>query len=362
MSTSRDVIDRVGDRFSLPEDPFDRLVRRRDRRQRIRRARAGLLALLISLVAVTALFRAFEPKRVPAVRPVIPQAITSHDSFIDIGTGRVTPLPDGFRSFPGSATAYQISPDGSQIAFSGSAGEGYQIYVANKDGTEISQLTEDPTQASFPRWSPDGTKIVYESGEFSGFGPSRIVVVDLSSREATPIASANGWAGRLLMRPSFDPGGTSVLFTKVGGISTDLWSVPVAGGEATRVLRDASYGSYSPDGKTIAYRPAGPGWWSRAVCFANTDRSDPHPTWRCSSGADAHILVSFPVFADQILWSPEGTRTIYERLPGHEVALDLAIGEISRVGVGHHASWFDEHTLIVDRDWIAAACDALERD
>src|SRR5207344_367238 len=159
----------------------------------------------------------------------------------------------------------------------------------------------------------------------------------------------DGSAGRLLMRPSFNPDGESVLFTKVGEVSTDLWSVPVVGGEATRVLREASYGSYSPDGKTIAYRPAGTGWWSRGICFANADRSDPHPTLRCS-GADGHILVSFPVFADQILWSPEGTRIIYGSPLGNEVALDLAAGEIWRVGVGRHASWFDEHTLIVDRD------------
>lgn len=53
------------------------------------------------------------------------------------------------------------SPDGKQIAFaSNRRGHGYQIFVMNADGTNVQLVANTEGRATAPRWSPDG-KVIY---------------------------------------------------------------------------------------------------------------------------------------------------------------------------------------------------------
>src|SRR5918996_1237556 len=58
--------------------------------------------------------------------------------------------------------------------------------------------------------------------------------------------------------------GGSLYYTSPDRTSTrwDLWSVPVAGGEPTLVVRNASMGVYAPDGQTLAYLDSPRGGWT----------------------------------------------------------------------------------------------------
>jgi TolB protein len=63
------------------------------------------------------------------------------------------------------------SPDGSRIAYSASTGEWNtmentttnEIYVMDAEGTNVHQLTDNTAYDSYPRWSPDGSLIVFSS-------------------------------------------------------------------------------------------------------------------------------------------------------------------------------------------------------
>jgi Tol biopolymer transport system component len=81
-----------------------------------------------------------------------------------------------------------------QIAFmSDRQGAQADVYVMNADGTEVVNLTDQPTTDSTPKWSPDGTKIVYSSTVGTA---QDILVIDLdggSRREGrTEVVSPTG--------------------------------------------------------------------------------------------------------------------------------------------------------------------------
>lgn len=60
MGEYRSVLERIGDRISMPEPAFERLRRRRDRRTRIDRVVAGSVALILAAVATGVVVRAFD--------------------------------------------------------------------------------------------------------------------------------------------------------------------------------------------------------------------------------------------------------------------------------------------------------------
>ena len=63
------------------------------------------------------------------------------------------------------------SPDGQRIAFISKRDENWNIYVVNADGSSLeARLTNDPQDDYFGSWSPDGQRIVFTrgSGEEAG--------------------------------------------------------------------------------------------------------------------------------------------------------------------------------------------------
>ncbi len=60
-------------------------------------------------------------------------------------------------------TAPALSPDGQKVAFMSRREGNWNIYVANIDGSELQQLTEDAAQDGLPTWSPDGNAIAFVS-------------------------------------------------------------------------------------------------------------------------------------------------------------------------------------------------------
>jgi Tol biopolymer transport system component/subtilisin family serine protease len=70
----------------------------------------------------------------------------------------------------------RYSPDGTKIVFQSSRDGQAEIYVMNSDGTGQTRLTNNPAMDTAPAWSPDGTKILFTSLRDGPMSPALYVM------------------------------------------------------------------------------------------------------------------------------------------------------------------------------------------
>jgi Tol biopolymer transport system component len=353
MPELREVYDRVTEQRSPPPGALER---QRDRQQRnARNRKVGTIALsaVLVVVAILAVVLAGDATHTrdqtnePAHRPTVSPAPGAY--LFDLDTGQRT-LVEGIES-PGTLSpGIAVSPDGSMVAYAGYDGGKLVIYVANADGTSIRPLEETGTDGAAvgPEFSPDGSQIVYQvrgAGNLVG----DIFVVDVATGATTRVTNLEPADSSLwYMGPHFGPDGRTIFFTapRPGtGRRWDIWSVPVAGGTPTIVLRGAIGGRLSPDGRTIVYFEPDPSLDSPYLgdmWLADADGSNP----RRVTGVQGDVFGA--------RWSPDGTRIAFTDQASRSASVvDLATGEVTQVLddiTNRFPEWVDDHTWIVGED------------
>ena len=157
-----------------------------------------------------------------------------------------------------------ISPDGKRISFSGYVGSRGDVYVANSDGTNPIKLTnsQDGENQVIPNFSPDGQSIAFESNLEE---PSKtnyrlwVIRADGAGLHELPIEKSSSGDAYDDMGPKFSPDGTKILFASDRDNQPghfDLYVVDVDGSH----LRRLTYGvnnsfsrGWSPDGRHIVF-------------------------------------------------------------------------------------------------------------
>jgi Tol biopolymer transport system component len=106
--------------------------------------------------------------------------------------------------------------------------------------------------------------------------------------------------------PRFSPDGTQILFSRPDGAATSLYRAAVLGGEARRLLEGATEGDWSPDGGRIAFLrlQREEGQTVTVVGVAAADGSEPREVAKVPGGMRAPR------------WSPDGRELAVVPVPG----------------------------------------------
>jgi Tol biopolymer transport system component len=188
------------------------------------------------------------------------------------------------------------SPDGTKIAFYGyprgavRGGANYDVYVMNAEGSGVTNLTTSLADVATwfsqldPKWSPDGTKIVYD-------GDDGLYVMNADGSDQTRVASGQD--------ASWSPDGSRIAFEGPGGA---IWSVAPDGSGLTQLTSGPGFDgfpAYSPDGTKISYYRGEGG--DRAIYVMN------------AGGSDQTRVADFQ--ADTMgrpVWSPDGSMLAFD--------------------------------------------------
>ena len=230
-------------------------------------------------------------------------------------------------------SGFEISPDGTQVAFSWNRTGQWEIYRLRLDGNgEPQQLTGGPGGKFNPRWSPDGGCVAYVL-DLDGSEAYDLYVCDLNTGQHANLTPDTPHA----LQPNFawSPDGKEIAFLSDLGGRFDTYLMPASG------LMQASGAMHTSGGEArLVLSTPHPDWdvdWSPCghwlAIVSEAEGQDYWTTIVPAQGGEPRIVgtASGPICAKDSRWSPDGRRLAFASdVRGRfEIGLyELATGEI----------------------------------
>jgi Tol biopolymer transport system component len=168
------------------------------------------------------------------------------------------------------------------------------IYTVNDDGSQLQNLTSNPSQISFV-WSPDGTRIAFSS-EWEG----NFEIYSMNADGSGLIRLTNN--SNYDTSPSWSPDSTRIAFASDRDGYLEIYVMNSDGSNVTR-LTDLSVNRanplWSPDGSKIAFSIRGTTYNEREIYVMNTD------------GSGQTRLTENAYYDRMLEWSPDGSRILF---------------------------------------------------
>jgi TolB protein len=142
------------------------------------------------------------------------------------------------------------SPDGTRLAFTSTRDGNPEIYVANRDGSDLRRLTNHPGIDITPTWSPSGTQVAFTSDRS---GSPQIYIVSADGVGAPNRVTSESYCDK----PTWSPAPyNEIAYASRSGPGYDIKIIDLA----TRHVTGLTFGegtnespAYSPNGRHIAF-------------------------------------------------------------------------------------------------------------
>ncbi len=277
--------------------------------------------------------------------------------------------PRPITSGASSSTGPAFSPDGRHLSFySTRAVPGddvstrSQLYLLPLNGGEPRRLSNLPNGVSGCAWAPGGDRLACLSRSGPGDqrpGPppsdarhytglrykfndtgwfddrrSHLWVFDVATGRATQLTSGDGWNES---DPQWSPDGSRIAFVSNrtgrefdGNEDSDVWVIPAAGGELTRISDHAGPDGtprWSPDGRTIAF-------------MGREKDGDPGAIWTAPAGGGTASTLLYPsvdLSPQGLAWAENGAAVYFTaetRGEAHAFRLDVASRSVAPITRG----------------------------
>ena len=138
-----------------------------------------------------------------------------------------------------------------------------EIFVMNADGSGQTNLTDDPAWDGYPSWSPDGSKIVFQTDRDAGPIVPLVILPDDFGREIYAM-DADGsdparlsWSPESDVHPTWSPDGSKIVFQSYRDGNWEIYTMNPDGSGQIRLTNhpDAdTYPTWSPNGNWITYQ------------------------------------------------------------------------------------------------------------
>lgn len=237
----------------------------------------------------------------------------------------------------------------SKIVFSSNMDGNYEIYVMDDDGTNIQRLTHHPDKDTVPRWSADGKQIAFQREKRWQPGQKgQEIDVFVMNRDGSQLQQITDHPG-MDTRPVWSPDGRHIAF----GSGWDIHKIDIATKEVKQLARNLkkrtiSLQDWSPDGKSIAYTVSVPPE-GRAIYLTDANGST-HREFLPGKGTLRYT----------VRWSPDGKKILYceaayqgNDLISNKIVIrdkgGLLKKEIDMTGKKfmHSVCWMGDHYLLI---------------
>ena len=221
------------------------------------------------------------------------------------GNGRVEQLaiPPGGQDYP------RVSPDGRQVAYEASYGDGTDIALYELGGNNAPRRLTFGGGSRYPVWSSDSERVAFQTNREGGLG----LFWQLADGSGPAELLTTTGDGEAHVPDSFSSDGEWLTFTVTSASQAEVWLLSLESGEAEPLIAETgalvSQSAFSPDGRWLAYQTNETGQDEIFV--------QPFP----STGAKFQL----PGTLDNHhpIWAPDGRTLYYVPGPGLFAAIDV---------------------------------------